>query len=234
MKILLIIPAYNEAESLPSLLEELKEYSQYGIIVVDDCSSDNTKKIAKDANIHCMSLPINLGLSGAVQAGFIYGVNNHYDICIQIDGDGQHVPSQIAKLVTLIEAGADIAIGSRFLENGNKYEQTFFRELGAKHIALMIRIFSGLRLSDPTSGMRAFNRKYFERMAVSTNNRPEPDTILQFAREGAIIKEVQVDMRDRMAGESYLTMPKAIKYMIENTLSFLYIVVQTRKVKGVK
>ena len=234
MKILLIIPAYNEGESLPSLLEELQAYPQYDSIVIDDCSTDNTRAVAKEFNVNCVSLPINLGLSGAVQTGFYYGVENDYDICIQIDGDGQHIPEEITKLVQLFDQGVDIAIGSRFLEKTDKYKQSFLREVCAKHISTMIRLFSGLKLTDPTSGMRAFNRTYFSRMAISTNNRPEPDTILQFAREGAKIQEVQVDMRERTAGESYLTMTKAAKYMIENTLSFLYIVAKTRRKRGVK
>ena len=229
MKTLLIIPAYNEAKNLPGLLKELRDFPQYDSIVIDDCSQDNTKEVAEAHGVTVIRLPINLGLTGAVQTGMWYGKRKGYDICIQIDGDGQHVPSEIAKLVDGIASGYDIVSGSRFLDGSGGYQQTGLRALGARHISRMIKLFSGVVLTDPTSGMRAFNYKYFSRMALSTNNRPEPDTMLQFAREGAKIKEVQVEMREREHGESYLTLPKAARYMIENTLSFLYVVAKTRK-----
>lgn len=229
LKTLLIIPAFNEEKNLEPLLKELQDFPEYDVIVIDDCSRDKTRQVSIDMGVTVVSLPINLGLTGAVQTGMWYGVENDYDICIQIDGDGQHVPAEIKKLVDGIREGYDIVIGSRFLDGTGAYEQTGMRALGARHITRMIKMFSGTKLTDPTSGMRAFNRKYFSRMAKSTNNRPEPDTILQFAREGAKIKEVQVDMREREHGESYLTVPKAGRYMIENTLSFLYIVTKTKR-----
>jgi len=232
MKILLIIPAYNEEANLPHLLKELKQYPEYDCVVVDDCSKDNTRKVAQRFGVPCVSLPVNLGLSGAVQTGLLYGVENNYDVCVQIDGDGQHVPSEIAKLIEKIATGYDIVIGSRFLENTQSYEQTFARKIGAKYISFLIKIFSGLVLTDPTSGMRAFNRKVFSRMAFSTNERPEPDTVLAYARTGAQIIEVQVEMRDRLMGESYLTPLKAIRYMVENSLSFLFVVLKTKRKRG--
>lgn len=232
MKILLIIPAYNEEANLPHLLKELKQYPEYDCVVVDDCSKDNTRKVAQRFGVPCVSLPVNLGLSGAVQTGLLYGVENNYDVCVQIDGDGQHVPSEIGKLIEKIVAGYDIVIGSRFLENTQSYEQTFARKIGAKYISFLIKAFSGLVLTDPTSGMRAFNRKIFARMAVSTNERPEPDTVLAYARTGAKIIEVQVDMRDRLMGESYLTPLRAIRYMVENSLSFLFVVLKTKRKRG--
>lgn len=232
MKVLLIIPAYNEAESLPSLLTELVAYPQYDIIVINDCSTDDTAAIAESYGVNCVSLPVNVGLSGGVQTGFLYAEEHDYDICIQIDGDGQHIPEEIEKLVRKIEEGYDIAIGSRFLEQTGKYKQSFFRDIGAKYLSFLIKVFSGLKLTDPTSGMRAFKRNIFAKMAYSTNERPEPDTILAYARRKKRIVEVQVDMRERIAGESYLTLPKAIRYMIENTLSCIFVVFKVRKKRG--
>ncbi|MGL5915991.1 MAG: glycosyltransferase family 2 protein, partial [Culicoidibacterales bacterium] len=168
----------------------------------------------------------------AVQTGFRYAVENNYDICVQIDGDGQHIPAEIEKLIQKIESGVDIAIGSRFLKNSDKYEQTLLRKLGAKHISFMIRLFSGLKLTDPTSGMRAYSKDVFVELAQATNERPEPDTMLYFARRRFKIAEVEVEMRERQGGESYLTPLKAVRYMIENTLSFLYVFLRTKK--GVK
>lgn len=232
MKVLLIIPAYNEAESLPSLLTELQDYPQYDIVVINDCSQDDTAAVAREFNVPCVSLPVNLGLSGGVQTGFLYAEENGYDVCVQIDGDGQHIPEEIAKLIGKIEAGYDIAIGSRFLDNTGKYEQSLLRGLGAKYISFLIRVFSGLKLTDPTSGMRAFERGIFTKMADATNERPEPDTILAYARRKKKIVEIQVDMRERTAGESYLTLPHAIRYMIENTLSCFYVVFKVRRKRG--
>lgn len=232
MKRLLIIPAYNEEECIVGLLSELKQYTQYDVIVVNDCSGDKTEKLVHEQNIRCISLPINLGLSGAVQTGFRYAVENNYDVCVQIDGDGQHIPTEIEKLLQKIETGTSIAIGSRFLNNSKKYEQTLLRKLGAKHISFMIRLFSGLKLTDPTSGMRAYSKEVFTELANATNERPEPDTMLYFARRGFKIEEVEVEMRERQGGESYLTPMKAVRYMIENTLSFLYVFLRTKK--GVK
>lgn len=229
MKRLLIIPAYNEEDCIVGLLSELKQYPQYDVIVVNDCSGDKTEKLVHEQNVRCISLPINLGLSGAVQTGFRYAVENNYDVCVQIDGDGQHIPSEIEKLLQKIENGAAIAIGSRFLNNSDKYEQTLSRKLGAKHISLMIRLFSGLKLTDPTSGMRAYSKEVFVELAQATNERPEPDTMLYFARRGFRIEEVEVEMRERQGGESYLTPMKAVRYMIENTLSFLYVFLRTKK-----
>lgn len=232
MKPLLIIPAYNEEECIVDLLKELKGYPQYDVIVINDCSGDATEKLVSEQNVRCISLPINLGLSGAVQTGFKYAVENNYDVCIQIDGDGQHIPAEIEKLVKKIETGTAIAIGSRFLHNSDKYEQTLLRKLGAKHISLMIRMFSGLKLTDPTSGMRAYSKEVFTELANATNERPEPDTMLYFARRGFAIEEVEVEMRERQGGESYLTPLKAVRYMVENTLSFMYVFLRTKK--GVK
>lgn len=229
MKTLLIIPAYNEEDSIVGLLKELTEYPDYDIIVINDCSVDKTEQLVLEQDVRCVSLPINLGLSGAVQTGFKYAVENDYQICVQIDGDGQHIPGEIAKLVEEIRSGQDIVIGSRFLINDKKYEQTLLRKLGAKHISVMIRLFSGLKLTDPTSGMRAYSQRVFFELAEATNERPEPDTMLYFARRGFSIKEVEVEMRERQGGESYLTPMKAIRYMIENTLSFIYVFLRTKK-----
>lgn len=228
MKVLLIIPAYNEEESIADLLIELQNYPQYDYIVINDCSKDNTEQVVRKYTDNIINLPINLGLSGAVQTGMVYAKRHGYDVCVQIDGDGQHVPSEIWKLVREIENGADIAMGSRFLEKTDSmYEQSFLRDLGAKYIAFLILVFSKLKLTDPTSGMRAFNREIFVQMANAVNERPEPDTILYFARCHYKIKEVQVTMRERVAGESYLTTRKAIKYMFNNSLSFFYVVIKT-------
>lgn len=235
-KVLLIIPAYNEAESIGALLEELSNYPQYDYVVINDCSKDDTSKIARDYGATVIDLPINLGLTGAVQTGMMYALKQGYDVCVQIDGDGQHMPSEIYKLIDKINEGVDIAISSRFLEDDQHYDQTFLRALGANHIKFCIKLMSGLTLTDPTSGMRAFTRRVFAQMAQATNERPEPDTILYFARLGYRIEEVQVTMRERMAGESYLTPIKAAKYMIENTISFIFVYLRTFKKprKGVK
>lgn len=231
MKVLLIIPAYNEAESLPSLLVELKKYPQYDCIVIDDASSDDTSLLAQHAGAHVVTLPTNLGLSGAVQTGFLYAVENKYDVCVQIDGDGQHIPSEIEKLTSQIKNGYHIVIGSRFLEERPKYEQSLSKIIAAGYLAKMIQLFSGMKLTDPTSGMRAFTNDVFSIMAVHPNERPEPDTIMGYIRQGKKVVEVQVDMRERTAGESYLTFGRAMRYMVENTLACILVAIKTKRVR---
>lgn len=226
MKKILIVPCYNEAENLPTLIKEIEEYPEYDVVFINDGSTDTTKQVLEQYEYPQIHLVNNLGLSGAVQTGMLYALKHNYDVCFQIDGDGQHPIGEVSKLVDEVEKGADIVIGSRFLKK-KKYKQTLLRALGAKHITLCIRMFSGVSLTDPTSGMRAYKRNVFEEIATATNERPEPDTMLFFARRGFHIVEADVEMRERMHGESYLTPMKAVHYMIGNTLSFLIVVIKT-------
>ncbi len=222
MNLLIIIPAYNEAENISKVVDNLiHNYPKWDYIVVNDGSKDNTYDICKDNHYHCLNLPVNIGLAGAVQAGMKYAAINNYDAAIQFDGDGQHDPQYIETLCrTMEEQKADIVIGSRFKDIPCKRSM---RMLGSRIIKFLIRLTTGKTITDPTSGMRLFSRSLIRECAWNMNYRPEPDTLAYLIKRGAKIVEVQVEMNDRLAGESYLNPTRAIKYMIDVCISILFI-----------
>lgn len=220
-KVLLIIPAYNEEESIERVVDELiADYPQYDYVVVNDGSKDSTATICRSNGYRFLDLPINLGLAGAFQAGLKYAYMRDYDCAIQIDGDGQHRPEYIESLVREI-GDYDIVIGSRFV---NEDKPKSMRMLGSNLISGIIKLTTGVRINDPTSGMRAYNKKMINELAFGPNLGPEPDTISYLIkRKGAQVKEVQVQMADRLAGESYLNLKSSVKYMTHMFFSVLFI-----------
>ena len=220
--VLIIIPAYNESENIERVVDNLiGNFPQYDYIVVNDGSRDNTAQICRDKGYNLLDLPINLGLSGGVQAGFKYGYFNDYKYVIQFDGDGQHRPEYIEKLLEAMETeNVDIAIGSRFVD---KPKPKTLRMAGNNIIELLIRLTTGKTIKDPTSGMRMFNRKMMESFVYKMNYGPEPDTVSYLIRKGATVKEIQVEMDERTAGESYLNLKRSIQYMFKMCMSILFI-----------
>ncbi|MCM1577256.1 MAG: glycosyltransferase family 2 protein [Ruminococcus sp.] len=220
--ILIIIPAYNEAENIRRVVGNLiNNYPQYDYIVVNDGSRDDTARICRENHYNLLDLPINLGLSGGVQAGFKYGYFNGYDYVVQFDGDGQHRPEYIKDLLEAMENdGVDIAIGSRFVD---KPKPVTLRMAGSNIIEFFIRMTTGKKIKDPTSGMRMFNRKMMEAFVYNMNYGPEPDTVSYLIRKGASVKEVQVEMDERIAGESYLNLKLSVEYMFRMCMSILFI-----------
>lgn len=222
MKILIMIPAYNEELNIERVVNNLTDnFPQYDYVVINDGSKDDTAKICRQNGFHLIDLPINLGLSGAVQAGMRYAWQNGYDAAIQIDGDGQHRPEYIEQLAKELEKGeVQIVIGSRFV---TEKKPRSMRMLGSNVISGLIRLSTGFRLNDPTSGMRLFNRDVVKEFALNINYGPEPDTISYLIKRGVKVKEVQVKMDERIAGESYLNLSKSMKYMILMSFSILFI-----------
>lgn len=222
MKILIMIPAYNEELNIERVVNNLIEnYPQYDYVVINDGSKDDTAKICREKGFHLIDLPINLGLSGAVQAGMRYAWQNGYDAAIQIDGDGQHRPEFIEKLAEELDKdNAQIVIGSRFVTQKKPHS---LRMLGSNVISVFIKLSTGFRLNDPTSGMRMFNRDIIKEFALNINYGPEPDTISYLIKKGVRVKEVQVQMDERVAGESYLNITRSMKYMILMSFSILFI-----------
>lgn len=221
-KILLIIPAYNEAGNIAKVIDNLiTNYPQYDYVVVNDGSKDRTAYICKDNGYNFIDLPVNLGLSGAFQAGLKYAYAKGYSYAVQFDGDGQHLPEYISSMTKIAEDGEhDIVIGSRFFKAQKPFT---VRMLGSFLISFSIRLTTGRIIKDPTSGLRMFNRKMIELFAFNLNYDPEPDTISHLLRRGATVAEVQVQMQERTAGESYLTTYKSAMYMIRMGLSILLI-----------
>lgn len=221
MKVLVIIPAYNEEESILHVVKKLEEANTgCDYIVINDCSKDSTGKLLDENGINHIDLPVNLGLTGAVQTGYKYAYYNDYDAALQFDGDGQHLPKYIPLLVKEIENGNDIVIGSRFVDKKKHFS---LRMLGSRIITAMIKITTGVTINDPTSGMRIINRKLIKDYAFEVNRKPEPDTLAFQIKKGFIAKEVQVEMEDRLGGTSiYAGLGNSIKYMLKVLITILF------------
>lgn len=221
-KTLIVIPAYNEAENIVRVIEELKTVvPQCDYIIVNDGSMDNTVSICKRHGYHLLALPANLGLSGAVQTGMRYAYEKGYDAAIQIDGDGQHDPSYIQQMIDMMEeTKADIIIGSRFV---TQKKPNTLRMFGSAIIERAIKLTTGTTIKDPTSGMRLYGRRLLYHMAYGVNYTPEPDTVAYLLRSGASVKEMQVSMRERTAGESYLNLGRSIQYMTQMCINIIFI-----------
>lgn len=193
----------------------------FDYIVVNDGSKDNTRKLCLEHGFNLLDLPVNIGLAGGFQAGMKYAWRNGYDAAIQFDADGQHIPSFIEKLAEEMErTGSDIVIGSRFV---TEKKSASMRMIGSRLIARIIKITTGTSISDPTSGMRLYNQRMIECFSTKSDFGPEPDSIAYLARKGAKINEVQVSMRERQAGESYLTFTRSVEYMMRTCISILFV-----------
>ncbi|MGN0560564.1 MAG: glycosyltransferase family 2 protein [Candidatus Fimenecus sp.] len=222
MNPILIIPAYNEGESIERVVRNVQEnFPQYDYIVVNDGSTDNTAKVCMRNGFNFLDLPENVGLSGAFQAGMKYAYYNGYDCAVQYDGDGQHDARYIADMVSFMEQGQyDIVIGSRFVD---KKKPKTLRMLGSNVISAAIKITTRRTIKDPTSGMRLYNRRMMKRHARMYEFGPEPDTLAFLARSGAKIGEVQVEMLERTAGKSYLNFARSMRYMTRMCMSIFFI-----------
>ncbi len=220
-KLLIVIPAHNEEASIVPVVRDLIDnYPQYDYVVVNDGSRDKTAALCRQNGFNLIDLPVNLGLAGAFQTGLRYAAEHGYDCAMQMDADGQHKPEYIAEMLAALEDGNDIVIGSRFLTV--KKPKTL-RMAGSYIISWSIRLTTGRAICDPTSGMRMFNRAMVQEFAENLNYGPEPDTISYLIKNGAKVREVQVTMGERTAGQSYLTFWRSVQYMVKMSVSILLI-----------
>ena len=220
-KLLIVIPAHNEEASIVPVVRDLIEnYPQYDYVVVNDGSRDKTAALCRQNGFNLIDLPVNLGLAGAFQTGLRYAAEHGYDCAMQMDADGQHKPEYIAEMLAALEEGNDIVIGSRFL---NVKKPRTLRMAGSYIISWSIRLTTGRAICDPTSGMRMFNRAMVQEFAQNLNYGPEPDTISYLIKNGAKVREVQVKMGERTAGQSYLTFWRSVQYMVKMSVSILLI-----------
>ncbi len=227
MKVLIIIPAYNEAKNIEKTVKDVVENTDYDYIVINDCSRDNTQEVCEKNNFNVMSLPVNCGLTSGIQLGMKYAYKNGYDIVIQFDGDGQHQAKYLKELVKEIEDNnADVAIGSRFI---NEKKPFSMRMMGSRIISYFIKLITWKKITDPTSGMRAYGKKAIIEFNNNASLTPEPDTIVYMLKKKMKIKEIQVQMKDREFGESYLNPIRSIKYMMNMVFSIVFIRTITRK-----
>ncbi len=230
-KVLIIVPCYNEQDSVLKLFLEIKNTvnsSHFFIepIFINDCSIDKTKTILKENNIPHINLPVNLGIGGAVQTGFKYALRNGFDIAVQMDGDGQHPPSELEKILTPLHyKEADIVIGSRYITNEG-FQSSSLRRFGINYFKKLNKLLVGVTVNDSTSGYRALNKKTLKIVAnYYPDEYPEPETIILYALNKLNIMEVPVFMRERQGGESSIRAYKTAYYMFKVSLGtiFLYI-----------
>lgn len=220
MKTLLIIPTYNEQANIETLIEDINRFG-YDYLIINDNSTDNTENILRENKYNFLDLPINVGIAGVTRIGFKYAYENNYDCAICIDGDGQHQPKYVHDLIKEIANGFDYIVGSRFLNNKKPVS---LRMIGSRIICFFIKLKTGVKVSDPTSGMRALGGDALRDFAQNMNFYAEPDAMCYIIRHGYKFKEVQVEMNDRDGGESYFKNPfKSIKYMIGVLLSIIFV-----------
>lgn len=218
MKILLIIPAYNEEGNIIKTVNQIKKYKKIELdyIVINDGSSDNTKNILIENNINHIDLSNNLGIGAAVQTGYKYAYYNDYDIAIQFDGDGQHDINYVDRLINpILEENYDMVVGSRFVGNESSFLSTRSRRIGINILSFIIRIFTKQTLRDVTSGYRSVNKDIIKRFAKDyVFEYPEPITNLDIIKCGYKVKEVAVNMKEREHGVSSINFKKSIYYML--------------------
>lgn len=221
MKILAVIPAFNEEECLANTVANLKTTCpEVDYFVVNDGSSDGTRDIILQQHLTGVNLPINTGLTSAFKTGMKYAWRNNYDAVVQFDADGQHLPEYIPVMAAKMqESGASIVCASRYLDGTVKPEGA--RGAGSRLITWLIKLMTGVRVTDPTSGMRLYNRDLIERFACKFDCAPEPDMLARVALSGDKIVEVQVQMQERQGGESYLKLGNVIRYMSRTCLAIL-------------
>ena len=223
MKTLVIIPCYNEQDSIVKVINNLKNNApDADYLIVNDCSTDNTEKILRENGFNYINNPINLGIGGGVQAGYLYAQQNGYDIAVQMDGDGQHDPKYLSKVIAPVADGTfDMAIGSRFIEKEG-FQTSFMRRFGINIISAFILILTGKRIKDTTSGFRACNRKLIEFFARNyADDYPEPEAIMACIVNGFSVGEVAVVMEERQGGVSSIRSLKSAYYMIKVCLALI-------------
>lgn len=221
--VLVIIPAYNESENIVHVVRHMMEDApQYDYLVVNDGSADDTPELCRKENFHYLDLSINMGIGGAVQAGYIYARKNNYDIAVQMDGDGQHDIAYLDRLLEPIANGeADVVIGSRFLEKEG-FQSTLSRRMGINILSGLIWLVTGRRIMDVTSGYRAVNKMFIKIYSEDyPMDYPEPEAIVAAIMHLGRVKEVPVQMRAREGGISSITFKKSVYYMIKVTLAIL-------------
>ncbi|MPQ42585.1 glycosyltransferase family 2 protein [Clostridium tarantellae] len=222
-KILLIIPCFNEEKNISKLIKRIREVNEnFDILIVNDCSKDKTYEIARQMNVNILDLPCNLGIGGAVQAGYKYAYKKGYKYAIQVDGDGQHDPAYIYKLKEKLDEGYDLVIGSRFIKKEG-FQSTFTRRMGIKFFYYLIKLLTRKNITDATSGFRLANKKVIKFFAENyPTDYPEPETIITLIKNGFKVEEVPVKMKEREKGESSISFLKSIYYMIKVTLAILF------------
>lgn len=226
--IAIIVPAYNEEKSIQSVVEAInaldmdKNFS-LKVIVVNDSSLDSTSSIASELNCVLLDLPVNIGIGGAMQTGYKYAFDNHFDFAIQVDGDGQHPSLEIPKLIeAIIRNNWDVVIGSRFIDNIG-FQSSFMRRAGIKFFKLLLKMLCGIRINDPTSGFRILNRRAMELVYdYYPDEYPEPESLVLYKYHQLKTGEISVKMIERQGGVSSIRGFSSLYYMIKVSLAIFF------------
>lgn len=237
MRVLLIVPAYNEEKNILAVVNRIREYRKkcdfvLDYVVINDCSTDSTKIICDENGIHSISLVKNLGIGGAVQTGYIYARMNDYDIAVQFDGDGQHDIESLKDLIEPVACGeADFAVGSRFAdEKSSSFKSTAVRRIGIKYFSRLIQLLVGENVTDPTSGYRAANRTVISIFASDyPYDYPEPESLVWLSKSKQRITEVPVNMFERQGGVSSINSWKSVYYIIKVSAAIIFAGFQRKK-----
>jgi len=222
-KILIIVPAYNEAKTIKGVVSQINNnIPEADILVINDCSNDETETILKQENINHINLILNLGIGGAMQTGYIYALKNGYDIAVQIDGDGQHDPYNIKEILKPIQQNsADMVIGSRYVEK-TSYKTPVFRKIGMMYFKNLVNLITNKKINDTTSGYRAVNKKVIKLFAEDyPKDYPEVEVLVKLNKKGFRVLEVPVEMHERKAGFSSITPIKSVHYMLKVTFNLM-------------
>lgn len=234
MKILVIIPCYNEEENIEKVVTYLKKSApEVDYVIVNDCSTDKSAKICKENGYSFISQPVNLGIGGTVQSGYIYAAENDYDITVQMDGDGQHDAAYLHKVIEPVQNGElDMCIGSRFIDKEG-FQTSFMRRFGINIISGLIWILCGKRVRDTTSGFRACNKeltKYYSENYAQ--DYPEPEAIISAVLKGYRVGERAVIMKERMGGVSSISPLRSAYYMVKVTIALVVYRLTIKRKKG--
>lgn len=223
MKKLVIIPAYNEAGNIEKTVRDIMEHAKdFDYVIINDCSKDNTLDICRQNGFHVVSLPVNLGIGGGVQTGYLYAFRNGYDIAVQFDGDGQHNAEYLHEMAKKLEQEElDMVIGSRYITKEG-FQSSGLRRVGIRYFTFLIKLVTGKKITDPTSGMRMVNRRTLALFAEEyPKDYPEPESVTTLLKRGMKVKEIPVVMNERNSGVSSISMKKSVYYMVKVTLAIL-------------
>lgn len=222
-KKLIIIPAFNEEENIERTVKDIQDNApEFDYVIINDCSTDKTSEVCKKNHYNVINLPVNLGIGGAVQTGYMYGYRNGYALAVQVDGDGQHDPLFLKEMCSYMELHqADMVIGSRFIDKKG-FQSSGARRMGIKYFTILIKLLTGEKITDPTSGLRMVNRSIMKNFAEDyPKDYPEPESVVSVLRNGKRVIEIPVIMRARDGGVSSISAKKSVYYMIKVTLAIL-------------
>ena len=223
-RIVAVVPAYNESGAIGRVIDEIRSFDPaLDIVVVDDASTDETALIAAAHGATVLRLPFNVGIGGAVQTGFRYALEHEYETAVRLDGDGQHDPRELPKLLAPLERGdANLVIGSRFVDPGGSYRPPFARRVGIRVFARLVSVLGGQRVTDTTSGFMALDGVGIALFAEEfPHDYPEVEATLVALRSGLQLAQVQVEMRERETGSSSITFVRSVYYLVKVTLALL-------------